>query len=163
MAANSSSLDVGISQIPQTQAVLLPDKTYPFAQDPRYYIASLSVFHHLHCLVIISCKSKPVTDICRQNNIRKALYPDYYHYPPDEEEASHLNHCVEAIRQSLMCFSDTSVIVWQWDVRSQQAKPKADVVHTCKNFGKIQNWGRMNRARMSFNESAFIEDDILDR
>ena len=44
-------LDVGISRIPKTQAAKLPNKTYPFLRDEGYYIASLSVFHHLHCLV----------------------------------------------------------------------------------------------------------------
>jgi Mycotoxin biosynthesis protein UstYa len=54
--------DFGISRIPKAQAVRLPNKTYPFAQDEGYYIASLSVFHHLHCLVWHSSKSQtPLT------------------------------------------------------------------------------------------------------
>lgn len=46
--------DFGISRIPKAQAALLPNKTYPYARDEGYYIASISVFHHLHCLVCAS-------------------------------------------------------------------------------------------------------------
>lgn len=46
------SLDCGISSIPKAQAEKLPNKTYPFAEDEGYYIASLSVFYQLHYLAL---------------------------------------------------------------------------------------------------------------
>jgi hypothetical protein len=40
-----------VFKIPKSQAILLPNETYPIIDDPGYYIASLDVFHQLHCLV----------------------------------------------------------------------------------------------------------------
>lgn len=40
-----------IMKIPRSEAVLLPNKTYPIKNEPGYYLAGLDVFHQLHCLV----------------------------------------------------------------------------------------------------------------
>ena len=40
-----------ILKIPRSEAILLPNKTYPIKDQPGYYIAELDVFHQLHCLV----------------------------------------------------------------------------------------------------------------
>jgi hypothetical protein len=45
-----STLDT-IVKIPKSEAALLPNKTWPIVTEPGYYIASLDVFHQLHCLV----------------------------------------------------------------------------------------------------------------
>jgi len=143
--------DFGISRIPKAQAALLPNRTYPYARDEGYYIASISVFHHLHCL----------------NMIRKALYPEYYRKLFDEAQLAgflgreHIGHCVDALRQSLMCSSDVSVIVWQWEKETQRVHPQAEVVHTCRNFDKIRDWGLKNRAVMDFDFDVLVEDDIV--
>lgn len=50
-------IDVGVLRIPESSAKQLPNTTYPFTNDPGYYIASLAVFHHLHCLVCSICPS----------------------------------------------------------------------------------------------------------
>lgn len=48
----SSTISVDtIMKIPRSEAVLLPNKTYPIKDEPGYYIAELDVFHQLHCLV----------------------------------------------------------------------------------------------------------------
>jgi len=38
-------------KITRSEAILLPNKTYPIEDQPGYYIAELDVFHQLHCLV----------------------------------------------------------------------------------------------------------------
>ncbi|KAF7303634.1 hypothetical protein MIND_00592700 [Mycena indigotica] len=43
----------GISQIPKSEARLLPNKTYPIPGDESNYIVELDVFHNLHCLNMI--------------------------------------------------------------------------------------------------------------
>ncbi|KAG5649863.1 hypothetical protein H0H81_001738, partial [Sphagnurus paluster] len=39
-----------IMKIPKSEAVLLPNKTYPILDEPGYYLGGLDVFHQLHCL-----------------------------------------------------------------------------------------------------------------
>ncbi|KAJ7775804.1 hypothetical protein B0H14DRAFT_2631836 [Mycena olivaceomarginata] len=137
----------GVSRIPREEAVKLPNKTSAVPGDPGYYIAELDVFHELHCL----------------NMIRKALDPDYY---PDwnikivERAREHVSHCVDWIRESIMCHSDTSVIVWQWNGRVQQSMPKARIPHTCRNFEPIQKWGRQNQMVVVYNDTIHLDDDL---
>ncbi|KAF7341323.1 hypothetical protein MVEN_01868600 [Mycena venus] len=137
----------GISRISKDEAARLPNKTSPIPGDPGFYIAELDVFHELHCL----------------NMIRKALDPDYY---PDwniktvERAREHVSHCVDWIRESIMCHSDTSVIVWQWNERVQQSTPKARIPHTCRNFEPIREWGRQNEITVDYNDTIHLEDDL---
>ncbi|KAJ6537974.1 hypothetical protein B0H19DRAFT_1181426 [Mycena capillaripes] len=137
----------GVSRIPKSEAALLPNKTSPIPGDPGFYIAELDVFHELHCL----------------NMIRMALDPDYY---PDwniktmERAREHVSHCVDWIRHSIMCHSDTSVIVWQWNERVQQSTPKARVPHVCRNFDAIHAWGKQNEMIVDYNDTIHIEDDL---
>ncbi|KAJ7243061.1 hypothetical protein C8J57DRAFT_1726205 [Mycena rebaudengoi] len=139
--------EFGISRIPGDQAALLPNKTSPIPGDPGFYIAELDVFHELHCL----------------NMIRKALDPDYY---PDWDikkggfASEHVSHCVEWIRNSIMCHSDTSVIVWQWNEHYNQSTPKATIPHTCRNFNKIQRWGQQNTLVGEYNDTIHVMDDL---
>ena len=95
-----------IMKIPRSEAVLLPNKTYPIKDDPGYYIAELDVFHQLHCLVssIVCHKKKSCNKynhMIPKNNIRRALHREYYANDTDLDE-DHVSHCVDAIRQSLM-------------------------------------------------------------
>ncbi|KAJ7779872.1 hypothetical protein B0H16DRAFT_1300051 [Mycena metata] len=115
----------GISRIPKNAGALLPNRTSPIPGDPGYYIAELDVYHQLHCL----------------NTIRKALHPVYY---PDWDitkggyPREHVSHCLECIRHSIMCHSDTSVVVWQWNTALNQTSPNTSIPHTCRNFDRIQ-------------------------
>ena len=39
-----------------------------------------------------------------------------------------------------MCAADTSVVVWQWSDAHERAMERTDILHSCKNFTKIQDW-----------------------
>ncbi|KAJ7139280.1 hypothetical protein C8R44DRAFT_605676, partial [Mycena epipterygia] len=137
----------GVSRIPKSEAALLPNKTSPIPGDPGYYIAQLDVFHQLHCL----------------NLIRKALDPAYYpewNITKAGFARGHISHCVEWIRHSIMCQSDTSVIVWQWDPKDNGSFPEVGVPHTCRNFDAIRQWGKDNTLAGKFNSSTYVPDDL---
>ncbi|KJR86042.1 uncharacterized protein SPSK_09758 [Sporothrix schenckii 1099-18] len=109
------------SLIPLDAALQLPNMTIPFPHDEEgRYIISLDVFHQLHCL---------------DRNFAR-------HDETDEEllGMDHIDHCVDLIRQSLMCNADTSVLTWAWDIATKTNVPHVDVAHVCKNFDKIQVW-----------------------
>lgn len=83
--------------------------------------------------------------------VRQALHPEYYKphlpgkQPGDEDELlgpSHISHCIDILRQAVMCNSDISPLVWQWDEKRSSYKEKATIMHTCKRFDKIQEWAR---------------------
>ncbi|KAG6915681.1 hypothetical protein DXG01_010470 [Tephrocybe rancida] len=130
-AAWESLYNFGISQIPLEQAQQLVNSTLPTPLDSSKYLVGIDVFHHLHCL----------------NMIRKALHPEYY--PPDsredeEERQGHLGHCVNSLRQSLQCNADISPIIWR-KLENKRILPRFDIVHSCRDFDKIREWGLGHR------------------
>jgi len=56
-----------------------------------------------------------------------------------------------------MCHSDISVLVWQWVERDQLAEPLGHVMHTCRNFDPIWEWG--NERKMS---PMYVLDETTD-
>jgi hypothetical protein len=149
-----TTLDIGIIRLPRAEAERLPNKTYPYIGDKGYYIAELAVFHQLHCV----------------NAIRIALAKDYYQKVLDASEfdategsygRDHINHCVDAVREAIMCASDISVITWAWNDRAQKALGHGDIVHSCRNFNSIRNWSARHAAVIGFDGDVFVEDDLL--
>jgi hypothetical protein len=60
----------------------------------------------------------------------------------------HVRHCVGAIRQSLMCYADTTPVVWQWSTELMRAEQRDDLLHTCRDFDQIQRWTREHNMGM---------------
>jgi len=144
--------EFGLSRIPKDQARLLPNKTLPIPGDEDHYAVSLSVFHQLHCL----------------NTVRKGLSPEYYTDPVAgtlagvklEDWPEHLSHCLDGIRQSLMCSADISLVVWQWIESQETASPRMDVIHSCRNYDKIADWAKAHKWQREFDLTVHVEDDI---
>ncbi|KJK77116.1 hypothetical protein H634G_07537 [Metarhizium anisopliae BRIP 53293] len=94
-------------------------------------MVGLDVFHQLHCL----------------NQIRMAFYPRRYNTSLTNPDGTvkyiqwlHIDHCVESLRQSIMCHSDTSLITYKWLESKKITELELEVVHMCRNFDKIQDW-----------------------
>lgn len=58
-----------------------------------------------------------ITDSSRKHSLRKVVYSEYYlaesagtQKKPPGFEVNHLDHCVDHLRQSLMCGVDISVM-----------------------------------------------------
>ena len=90
--------------------------------------------HHLHCL----------------NLVRKSLAWNYPHYIAERHDSFHadadvielhVNHCVDVIRQRLMCVPDTGVFGQVWvDNLPEKVFVDFDTDHKCKNFWEIKDW-----------------------
>ncbi|KAH8894624.1 hypothetical protein GQ53DRAFT_744732 [Thozetella sp. PMI_491] len=151
----SDLYDMGNTLLDKDQAMLIPNKTILFPHDPNHrYLVNLDVFHQLHCL----------------NLIRQAFHPEYYkpHNPGphagDEDGLlgpSHISHCIDSIRQSLMCNADISVMNWVWNERKGQNQPIGQNYHTCRRFDKIQEWARQHATYEPVDVSFREMDDPL--
>ena len=121
------------------------------------------MFHTLHCLVCLS-PSLPTLQVLRererkrerereterkgkrltetqQNNIRKALRPAYYGPPgTDPNHQLHQDHCIEQLRQSVMCAGDMTPVPTRYYASLGRNYVDSDVRHTCRNFGTLQEW-----------------------
>lgn len=121
-----------------------------------------------------------------QNVIRKALHPDYYVDPVTgaignivkDDLPDHLNHCVDTIRQALMCAADITYVkaittrfkqiltlggifsphVWHWDEERKISLPAFhDAAHVCRSYDNIVEWAKTHRMKHHFDETVHIE------
>jgi hypothetical protein len=51
-----------------------------------------------------------------------------------------VEHCVDLIRQSLMCSSDIGTIYWRWNEKRGRTLANTQTTHVCRNFEKIREW-----------------------
>ncbi|SPQ23036.1 6fb56bcd-a67c-49f4-8b90-2ac61adbe7f0 [Thermothielavioides terrestris] len=131
----------GISKITEEEAKKLPHPTLPIP-GTKDYLIQLDIWHELHCL----------------NDLRMLLYPE--RFPglaavTDENgvidrtsiEFRHWDHCVDSIREALMCHADVAPIPFRVNFPANKViVPRLATTHTCRNFKKIQEWAKAHRA-----------------
>ncbi|OAG13184.1 uncharacterized protein CC84DRAFT_1228221 [Paraphaeosphaeria sporulosa] len=124
----------GVSRIPMSDAAQLANRTSPIPGDEGHYVVILEVFHQLHCL---------------QHVRRRLFWNETEQGSPDEVEAlsmKHLDHCIDSIRQSLMCSADVTPLPYVWWRKYDQLMPATAVAHTCRDFEAIRDWAKEHRA-----------------
>ncbi|KAI1126438.1 hypothetical protein F5Y10DRAFT_293829 [Nemania abortiva] len=130
------------------------------------YMGMLEVFHQLHCL----------------NLLRKALVYNYDHYLEQGEEEFydgepiiklHVGHCLDMIRQQLMCSADVGLVPFVWVDKRQwmphedtkpHRLPRFDNTHRCRDFDAIREWYLKNQDYRPFNHVRWDprpDEDIL--
>jgi hypothetical protein len=123
--------------VPVEQAARAGLKRDQVQINPKYgggFPANVEGLHHLHCL----------------NLLRQSLYYniDYYRSQgkgaflnEDHIVRYHVSHCLDIIRQQLMCTPDTGLLgkVW-WDVDHPKSFVDFNTEHKCKNFDTIRQW-----------------------
>ncbi|KAL9597416.1 MAG: hypothetical protein Q9219_005169 [cf. Caloplaca sp. 3 TL-2023] len=100
------------------------------------YLASLEVNHQLHCV----------------NFLRKSLYRDYYSPPSPHASIefidhplmikTHQGHCVEMLRQLVMCHADVGVITHRFVKDYPRPYPDFNTGHQCRNFDSVLRWAK---------------------
>ncbi|KAL6903859.1 hypothetical protein GGI43DRAFT_381569 [Trichoderma evansii] len=90
-----------------------------------HWLVGVDGFHQIHCL----------------NMLRKGLRPDYYTVrDPEPIYSTHLNHCLDYLRQSIMCNIDLTPLPIYWDERQNRPMADMEVEHTCRDFQAVKNW-----------------------
>jgi len=49
-------------------------------------------------------------------------------------------HCLEHLRQAVMCHADVSTLYYRWDEVDKMSKMSMEITHMCRNFENIQEW-----------------------
>ncbi|KAF4816065.1 Cyclochlorotine biosynthesis protein O [Colletotrichum siamense] len=88
------------------------------------YIAALEVMHTVHCL----------------DHIRRAFYPDIYPNKNPIHGTKHRDHCIEHLRQIILCNSDLTPIPSIFYIGVEDNYINSDRPHTCRNFQKIREF-----------------------
>ncbi|KAI1330218.1 hypothetical protein F5Y16DRAFT_415673 [Xylariaceae sp. FL0255] len=90
-------------------------------------MVGVDMFHQLHCL----------------NMMREAIYPDYYqHVDKGASYQAHLEHCINNLRQVLMCHGDITGIPVKYYPERHRVKSMFEVTHVCRNFELIQKFSK---------------------
>lgn len=107
-----------------------------FDVKPDGQIYSIAIFHELHCLMHLSGF---VDKLVMQIRARE--------FTLDVGEIAHNDHCVNYIRNALMCCGDTT-LEGQSQAKELEHVEGTDgtgAVHMCRNFDEISAWATQHR------------------
>ncbi|KAI0198219.1 hypothetical protein F4808DRAFT_436904 [Astrocystis sublimbata] len=104
------------------------------------YAAGLGVAHNLHCI----------------KQIKKFLYRDQFYAEIDPNGAdfayllSHADHCLDFLRQSIMCHLDFTVYTLYWGENTEKPTHRAPGLQKCVKWETLHGWmsGRQARTDM---------------
>ncbi|KAK2039145.1 hypothetical protein LZ31DRAFT_477229 [Colletotrichum somersetense] len=92
------------------------------------YLAGIDVLHELHCL----------------NIIRENVFSDYYKQETHDERKQHILHCIDHLRQILMCHGDNTPQTFECLEAKRFTIMKRQSTHVCKKWEPIVNWAHQN-------------------
>ncbi|KAF2878243.1 hypothetical protein BDV95DRAFT_478877 [Massariosphaeria phaeospora] len=131
--------------VPESEAErsgLRPDQVKRSEYYGGGYPANVEGLHHLHCL----------------NLLRKALKWNYDYYLEKQEGAFknaeyvvryHVTHCLDILRQQLMCVPDVGVLgqVWWQPESGEHPTPFVDfnTKHQCRDYEAIRVWAEAHQ------------------
>lgn len=91
--------------------------------------------HHLHCL----------------NLMRKFVYYDYYknttalfYAYTNDEVINHLAHCIDMLRQFVMCNADTGLMFSYWIEGHDRKHVDFNTEHVCRDFEQLLDYQKQN-------------------
>ncbi|RAL04918.1 uncharacterized protein BO80DRAFT_480872 [Aspergillus ibericus CBS 121593] len=114
------------------------------------------------------------------NSLRMNIYPEYYFGRQDNSSdmaahQRHLDHCVDILRQALMCTADINIVTMNWlkclwrsllpdihplitddgyELGRELPTPNFNTRHVCRNFDRILEWNdRHGRVNYSLHKS----------
>jgi len=91
--------------------------------DGSGFMVGLDVYHQLHCV----------------KYIRKFIHPEYYNIT-EPNVSQHVDHCLESIRQYIMCNADVALLTFDWIPNFHRPWPNFRITHECVNWDSIEEW-----------------------
>ncbi|KAI3322489.1 hypothetical protein HD806DRAFT_536328 [Xylariaceae sp. AK1471] len=113
-------------------SVMLP------AESGDGYMASMEAPHQMHCL----------------NMLRMFTYRDYYAdkagvFADPFKLRTHMDHCIEMLRQVIMCSTDLHIITYDWVDHVDYPWPDFSINRQCRNWDDMMSWIHERRAMTS--------------
>ncbi|KAE8152272.1 hypothetical protein BDV25DRAFT_138087 [Aspergillus avenaceus] len=117
-AAWEKLLGVGVVGISDKEDSRLTNGTARSVTNPSVHIVELEMFHQLHCL--------------------KWLRDRYWEL--EGAVATSINHCIDYLRQVIMCHGDLTPITFEWNHGIDGYLAHHSTPHMCRNFNAIYEW-----------------------
>ncbi|EAS34747.3 uncharacterized protein CIMG_00101 [Coccidioides immitis RS] len=102
------------------------------------------------------------------DKIRQHVHNDHYQRTDEGKSVSvidHVDHCIDIVRQALMCQADTTLITFNDDGALAPVKPDFEATHACQNFDKVHDWARereFNMTEEAIRNPKPFRDDLID-
>ncbi|KAG2134403.1 uncharacterized protein EDB93DRAFT_1254523 [Suillus bovinus] len=114
------------------------------------YLATVEVIHQLHCI----------------NMVRQSTWGD--HYTANDSDfiknpsrwLIHLDHCIEILRQVIMCHSDVTMVTYDWVEGLDDPYPNFSVPHQCRDVEKILDWIDVHRVHLPSSKLVRLEGNV---
>lgn len=103
-----------------------PELAVQHPEMPGRHITYLAVHHQLHCL----------------NDLRRNVFANHY-FPdgvPSGTHLDHVQHCIDLIRQTLMCNANLDLITFNWWELTSNPQPDFHVNMKCRNWDVIEEY-----------------------
>jgi hypothetical protein len=88
------------------------------------YRIELEVFHSLHCL----------------NMLRMRIYSEQYPDMLTDNARIHVDHCIESLRELIMCEGNMTPIPIEWSQTGGRINPNYAQKHSCRDFNALKTW-----------------------
>ncbi|KAG1742587.1 hypothetical protein EDD22DRAFT_786600, partial [Suillus occidentalis] len=114
------------------------------------YMATVEVIHQLHCTDMLRKASWGIHDESSGHDSHE----------PSDFWRTHLDHCIEMLRQNIMCRGDVTMLTYDWVEGVKDPFPNFDIPHRCRNFEKILNWVDDHQAYMPKSKMFRVEGTV---
>ncbi|GKZ68965.1 hypothetical protein AnigIFM60653_011613 [Aspergillus niger] len=141
---------------PLWEAVKIERKTINASiesENPFKGAPSEELDHAWHQLFINSNIRVTAEDLARINRTSVPLNDEkggYYAIP---------EHCIDNLRQNIMCKADIALLTFTWDPTDRAPKPNFVVEHECANWDKVDKWAEEHRFDI-FDETTLIHPTL---
>ncbi|KAL0934572.1 uncharacterized protein CTRU02_211371 [Colletotrichum truncatum] len=148
----------GLAQVP---GVLIPSDRVPYlnrsvdqgfvpaisSSPSSGFVGGVEVFHHLHCLNMLR-------QYIWRDSYPENIIPSLLKLNSPEVARNHTNHCIDTLRQALMCTGDvTPYLVYKTEVSVESKSPIREdfqASHKCRKFPKLLDWMMKNGVVISW-------------
>jgi hypothetical protein len=103
------------------------------SQGEATYLGAIEVFHQLHCLDMLRLE------------VYGTLTQWLHEHHSMKDKMEHLDHCIDFLRQSLMCRPSIEILPFGIDQSSFRARFNG--THTCADFEAVRDWAVERQAR----------------
>ncbi|KAG1787771.1 uncharacterized protein HD556DRAFT_1407595 [Suillus plorans] len=112
------------------------------------YMATVEVIHQLHCI----------------DMLRRVSWGDHSsghgaHESPGDFRI-HLDHCIEMLRQNIMCHADVTMLTYDWVEGVKDPFPNFRIPHRCRNFEKVLDWVDEHRVVVPKSKMVRLEGNV---
>ena len=85
--------------------------------------------------------------------IRMSLYSEVYPQMLTPNAKVHVDHCIEALRELIMCEGNMTPIPIEWSEKGERINPNYAQRHTCRNFEALKRWTKERTEKLPMSQS----------